>query len=88
MTTLEPAEDAAAAVESWNALHQVGTPVCYWPGFRTGPGTASKTRTPAWVVCGNAVVSVNGYPGGIALTHIELDKDAGQVDQQALAGGS
>ena len=76
MTMTEPAEDATAVAESWNALHQVGTPVRYWPGFRQGEGQISKTRTPAWVVCGIAVVSVDGHPGGIALTHIELDKDA------------
>lgn len=76
MTTLDPAQDAAAVAESWNALHQVGASVRYWPGFRTGEGTASKTRTSAWVVCGNTVVSVDGHPGGIALTHIELDAEA------------
>ncbi|MEU5596620.1 hypothetical protein [Streptomyces sp. NPDC020298] len=31
------------------------------------------TRTPAWTLCyGAPVVSVDGYPGGIALTHIDV----------------
>ncbi len=80
MTTLEPAQDtAAAAVESWNTLHPVGTPVRYWPGFRVGEGIASKTRTRASVLSGHtAVVWVEGHPACIALTHIELDKETGR----------
>lgn len=49
-----------------------GTAVRYWPGLREGQGAPSITRTPAWEVCGHPVVSVEGYPGGIALTHIEI----------------
>lgn len=56
----------------FNRLHPVGTPVRYWPGVRQGEGRISTTRTPAWTLgSGAALVSVEGYPGGIALTHIE-----------------
>jgi len=59
--------------ERFNALHPVGTPVRYWPGVRSGEGRESVTRTPAWVVGGHTpCVSVEGYAGGIALTHIEV----------------
>lgn len=50
----------------------LGTPVLFWPGARVGEGRRSITRTPIWKVgAGTEVVSVEGYPGGIALTHIQ-----------------
>lgn len=64
---MSAAEKAAA---KWNERYPVGTPVTYWPGFQTGEGRTSRTRTPAWVICESAVVSVDGYAGGIALTHV------------------
>lgn len=68
--TDEQAAELAHANE-FNDLVPVGTPVRYWPGLRTGEGRASATRTPAWVLpSGTAVVSVEGYAGGIALTHV------------------
>ena len=55
----------------FNAINPVGTEVVFWPGTREGNGRRSRTRTPAWVMAsGDAVVSVEGYPGGIALTHV------------------
>lgn len=50
----------------------IGTPVRYWPGIRQGEGRESVTRTPVWDVCGTPCVTVEGYSGGIALTHIEI----------------
>lgn len=62
--------DEFAAIR-FNEAHPVGTPVRYWPGVREGDGIESVTRTPAWLLgSGHAVVSVEGYAGGIALTHI------------------
>lgn len=58
--------------DEFNAAHAVGALVRYWPGSRTGLGRMSHTRTPAWDVCGHPVVSVEGYPGGIALTHVQI----------------
>jgi hypothetical protein len=63
---------SARAVQRFNRDHPAGTPVTYWPGVREGDGRASRTRTPAWLVCGKPCVSVEDYPGGIALTHIEV----------------
>ena len=54
----------------------VGTPVRYWPGVREGEGRESITRTPVWMLHTSSgdipLVSVEGYPGGIALTHVEV----------------
>lgn len=67
---LNPATD-------FNAAHPVGTPVRYWPWFREGDGIESVTRTPAWLLGhGEAVVSVDGHAGGIALTHVAILGDA------------
>lgn len=60
-----------AAVDLWNQDHPEGTSVRYWPGVHEGPGVESKTRSAAWVMpSGSAVVLVDGYAGGIALTHV------------------
>jgi hypothetical protein len=59
--------------DDFNALYPVGTPVRYWPAFRRGDGRQSVTRTPAWLLGGHTpCVSVEGYPGGIALTHVQV----------------
>lgn len=61
--------------EAFNAKYPVGTPVRYWPGVREGAGTESKTRSEAWLMGGHSVVvKVEGYAGGIALTHVEVIK--------------
>jgi hypothetical protein len=49
----------------------VGTPVRYWPGARHGKGIETVTRTPVFMISNRPCVSVEGYPGGISLTHIE-----------------
>lgn len=47
------------------------TMVTYWPGFRTDEGRKSVTRSEVWRLrSGQLVVMVDGYAGGIALTHI------------------
>lgn len=64
--------DPQEAADRWNLEHNIGTPVLYWPGLRIGEGRQSATRSKAWVLdSGAAVVMVEGYAGGIALTHIE-----------------
>ena len=71
------------AVEQFNAHHRVGTPVLYWPGTREGDGRESVTRSPAWLMGGHSpVVTVDGYPGGIALTHIVVPRRAPHVPQE------
>lgn len=56
----------------WNAAHPIGTPVLAWPGTLDSEPMHTRTRTPAWELgSGYPVVSVDGYAGGIHLTHIE-----------------
>ncbi|WP_326642973.1 hypothetical protein OG884_06020 [Streptosporangium sp. NBC_01755] len=58
--------------DEWNETHPIGTPVLAWPGVREDEPMVTRTRTPAWTLGhGAAVVSVDGYAGGIALTHVE-----------------
>lgn len=58
----------------FNEHYAVGTPVRYWPGLKEGEGRRSKTRSEAWALpSGAAVVMVEGHPGGIALTHVEIE---------------
>jgi aconitase B len=60
-----------AAVEQFNEVCPIGTPVLYWPGVREGEGRKSTTRSAAWLLGGHdPVVMVEGYAGGIALTHV------------------
>ena len=56
--------------DEFNATHPIGTPVIAFSGTREGRGMLTRTRTPAWTIGKHAVVSVEGYAGGIALTHI------------------
>ncbi len=71
--------DAGLVAAAWNDTHPIGTKIRHWPGFRVGAGVASRTRSRAWEVCGSAVVSVDGWAGGIWLDHIELVKEAEHV---------
>ena len=58
-------------VEQFNELCPIGTPVLSWPGVREGEGRKSKTRSEAWMLGGHTpVVMVEGYSGGIALSHV------------------
>ncbi|MGW2223890.1 hypothetical protein [Streptomyces formicae] len=67
---LNAAHRQAAA---FNAGHPVGTPVTAYPGARNEQGLDTTTRSEAWVLGGHtAVVMVDGYAGGIALTHIDV----------------
>jgi hypothetical protein len=61
----------AAAVRQFNRHVPEGTAVLYWPGERAGEGRTSRTRSEAWLLGGHTpVVMVEGYAGGIALTHV------------------
>jgi hypothetical protein len=62
----------------------VGTPVLFWPGAKQGPGRRSITRSPVWEISPYTVVSVEGYPGGIALTHVEILEPVTLTEHQAL----
>jgi aconitase B len=58
-------------VAQFNEFVPVGTPVLYWPGARVGEGVRSATRSVAWLLGDHTpVVMVEGYAGGVALTHV------------------
>lgn len=64
----------------------VGTPVLAWPGSRDERALLTRTRTDVWVTSGQHLVSVDGYAGGIALTHIEVLPTPGSAsDRDTLA---
>lgn len=64
-------DGVAGVVKRFNDLCPVGTSVCYWPGLRAGEGVLSVTRSRAWLLGDHTpVVMVEGYAGGIALTHV------------------
>ena len=64
---------ASMSAAEFNRRYPVGTAVRYWPWVRDGAGRESATRTPAWELgSGQAVVSVDGYSGGIHLAHVEV----------------
>lgn len=87
--TEQPASSPAPLdVESFNAAHPVGTDVLYWPGAVVGPGRRSRTRTPAWELSGHAVVSVEDYPGGVLLDHVNtVDSPPLPEVEEAELGG-
>lgn len=70
--------------QDWTRRHPIGTPILYWPGAMEGPGVESKVRSEAWVLpSGTAVAKVEGYAGGIALTHIGFRSEADFLEAEA-----
>jgi hypothetical protein len=63
---------AVARTEPPTADMPVGTCVIAFPGSRDGRALLTHTRSPVWTLGSQPVVAVDGYPGGIALTHIEV----------------
>lgn len=58
-------------IDQFNKVCPIGTHVLYWPGERTDEGRRSTTRSEAWLLGGHTpVVMVEGYAGGIALSHV------------------
>lgn len=58
--------------DRWNARYPIGARVLAYPGTRRDKPLLTRTRTPAWRLGhGASVVSVDGYAGGIYLTHVE-----------------
>lgn len=77
---MSTAEQLAA---EFNSTTPIGTPVLAYPVTRESPPLSTHTRTRAWIVGDVAVVSVVGFTGGIALTHIDV-LDAMRRDDQGL----
>ena len=60
-----------------------GTVVLAFPGSRDGRAIYTQTRSEPWTLpSGERVVMVNGYPGGIALSHIEVMPTGGVSDAE------
>ncbi|MGW0312078.1 hypothetical protein [Streptomyces flavidovirens] len=72
--------EGQAKADEWNRLHPIGTPVLAYPLTRPEDNDPhfftrleTVTRTPAWTLGhGEPVVSVEGYAGGICLTHVDV----------------
>jgi hypothetical protein len=68
--------NGAHTFRSWNDAHPVGTRVRYWPIYppiESVPPFDTRTRSEAWAIAdGSVLVCVEGKPGGVALTHIEV----------------
>ncbi|MGW9245818.1 hypothetical protein [Streptomyces badius] len=67
--------------DEFNARYPVGTPVMAYPLTRPGVNEHffkeldTVTRTPAWILGdGEPVVSVEGYAGGICLSHVDVKR--------------
>lgn len=61
----------------FNSRFPVGTPVVAYPVTRNDESLITATRTPAWELGhGEPVVSVDGYAGGICLTHVDVLTEA------------
>ncbi|WP_406078651.1 hypothetical protein OG337_28685 [[Kitasatospora] papulosa] len=62
----------------WNAKHPVGTRVRAYPGVYGEDGFTTWTTSRAWTLGGHTpVATVEGYSGGIALTHLDvIEEDA------------
>ena len=71
--TATTTSSTALQVDEWNERHEVGAVVHYWPGSRGAAPRVSRTRSEAWMLGDHTpVVMVEGYAGGIALTHVEV----------------
>lgn len=88
-----PAGQDEGAAEGWAVNAQYhdplipGAPVLAWPGSREGSPLVTRTRSEVWTISGIRVVSVEGYAGGIALSHIDVmpTRPAPAVDEEAEA---
>lgn len=55
----------------FNETHPIGTEVIAFPGSKEGRALQRRTRSAAWVLGSDEpVVAIEGYAGGIALSHI------------------
>ena len=49
--------------------------VFYWPMAREGEGKRGHTRGAAYMLCGTAMIGIEGVAGGIALSHVLVVSD-------------
>ena len=74
---VEPTEAVAWAVAARKfndgdllALPETSLDVFYWPMAREGEGKRGRTRGAAYMLCGTAMIGIEGVAGGIALSHV------------------
>jgi hypothetical protein len=67
---------AAADCLEWDKKIPVGTAVSYRPCLSSDNEITTKTRSGAWVVCGQAVCLVEGRGGGVSLKHLRVMAEA------------
>jgi hypothetical protein len=72
--------------KEFNARHKVGTPVAAYPGIRDDFPLITRTRSAAWELGhGAPIVKVEGYAGGIVLTHVDVIDRAAVKEGQPIA---
>jgi hypothetical protein len=79
--------------DQWNERNPIGTPVIAYPGVRPEDPAAAAfgvhrletvTRSRAWNLGhGTPVVMVDGYSGGICLSHVDIVEQAPVAPSQA-----
>ena len=77
---MKPRRSAARlerVVAKFNRANEIGTPVRYWLGAKSGsPSGTAKVRGPAFLAGGHTpVVWLVGVSGYVALTHVEVIGD-------------
>ncbi|MGW2837365.1 hypothetical protein ACWCWD_06590 [Streptomyces sp. NPDC001493] len=73
--TVRPTQEPTGELSSaeWNAKFPVGTRVKAYPGVYGEDGFTTWTTSKAWTLGGHTPVAiVEGYSGGIALTHLDV----------------
>ena len=66
-----PTVSCKVTADLFNETYPVGTRVRYWPLANDPKCFDTETRTPAWTLGhGDAVVSLVGFSGGVALDHL------------------
>lgn len=71
--------------DEWNAAFPVGTQVVAYPLTRDDAPLYTYTRSAAWTLGhGAAVVKVEGYAGGILLSHVDPAPDGWELTRESL----
>ncbi|MGP4114616.1 hypothetical protein ACTWP5_27370 [Streptomyces sp. 4N509B] len=77
----------SAAADEWNAAYPIGVPVLAYPLTRAAEPLYTFTRSAAWSLGhGRPVVLVEGYTGGVYLTHIDATPDGWELTTRSYAG--
>lgn len=67
--------------------------VFYWPMAREGEGKRGRTKGAAYMLCGSAMIGIEGVAGGIALSHVLVISETQKIEdvlglpRHPLSGG-